>query len=343
MPELVVGVPSRERADRLGLMLGEARRLATADTLFAVATDDDDPQRQQYARVLKPHVDAGFADWMTGPRSGLGPWTNTIARAYAGRYKAFASFGDDHVPRTRGWDTLLLAALDGMGGTGIVYPDDRRRDDIPEAVVISADIVDALGWVCEPAMAHYCVDLVWGDLGRGAGCLGYVPGVVVEHMHYQVRRDVARDATYAEAERGGHRDLEEYQRWIDERMPADVRTVKAVLGRPVGRPVTGGVVMAQDVSGIYQCKEAAAINLGGQTLFVRPGMTARAGHQILAKYGHLFEPLRVDFDVEQPEPDPATQPEPDPPATQPAGIVPPGKSAPRNPRARSQAGSGANE
>lgn len=38
---------------------------------------------------------------------------------------------------------------------------------------------------------------------------------------------------------------------------------------------------------------------GVPTPFVRGETRVRAGHPILVKYGHLFEPMRVQYDVEQ--------------------------------------------
>ena len=67
--------------------------------------------------------------------------TNEVAVRRAGEYPFLASLGDDMVPRTPGWDRALIRGIERMGGTGIVYPWDGIREDIPEAVVLSSDIV----------------------------------------------------------------------------------------------------------------------------------------------------------------------------------------------------------
>ncbi len=309
MPDLTVIVPSRGRPERLAVMLAEALRLSTADTLLVIATDQDDPQHGEYDALLTPYVRAGLAHWVSGTRRTLTGWTNELAGWYAQLSPALASFGDDHVPRTRGWDTGLLTALAGMGGTGIAYPDDRRRSDIPEAAVISSSIVTALGWMCLPDLDHFYVDNVWADLGRAAGCLAYVPSVVVEHVHYLTRPDLAaRDATYAEAEAGGGRDRLAYQRWQASRMPHDIATVRGLRGQ-AGKRTKEHLNMSGDTE-IYSAVQAAAISLGGQLVFIRPGMTARAGHPVLTEHGDLFAPLVVDFDVPAPAPEPEEPPAP---------------------------------
>jgi hypothetical protein len=210
-------------------MLDAATGLSGARTVMVVATDDDDPQAAAYDAALKPLLDSGEVHHLHGPRRGLAAWTNAIARLYAPELRALASFGDDHVPRTQGWDRLLLEALDGLGCPGIVYPDDRRRADIPEAPVISSEIVLALGWMCEPSLRHFYVDNVWADIGRAAGCLAYVPGVIVEHLHYQARPDVAvRDATYAEAEARGGEDQTAYLAWRQNRFAEDAAVIRGL-------------------------------------------------------------------------------------------------------------------
>ncbi len=233
--DLLVIVPSRGRPRRLREMINACAALATAATDITVAVDSD--EIGLYAPL---HHDWPDVEWFTGPRDTLAGWTNRIATLRGSGYRALASFGDDHVPRTPGGDSLLVAAIDGMGGTGISYPDDKRRPDIPEAVVISSDIVQALGWMCEPSLRHFRVDDVWADLGHGAGCLRYVPEAVVEHMHYSVKPGVPRDGTYADAEARGAEDHAAYQAWRATRMAADVKTIVRLReGCPIEYPAAG--------------------------------------------------------------------------------------------------------
>src|ERR1022692_4739674 len=73
------------------------------------------------------------------------------------RYRALCSMGDDHLPRTPGWDRLLLDGLADMGG-GFAYGNDLYQGEIlPTAVAVSSPIVAALGWMCLPALNHMFV------------------------------------------------------------------------------------------------------------------------------------------------------------------------------------------
>lgn len=236
MRDLLVIVPSRGRPGRLRAMIDACLSLAEADTDIAVGIDDDDPAAGEYEEFLRAFP-PGYLFYTKAERRTLGMWTNRIAAANVDQYRAFASLGDDHLPRTEGWDGLLLEALDNLNdtGTGIAYGNDLHQGEmLPTAPVISSDIVDALGWMCEPSLAHMYLDNVWRDLGRAAGCLAYVPGVVIEHCHPDAGKAVA-DGTYAGSRAGEEADRQAYERWRRERMGIDVTKVRAAMATSPAR------------------------------------------------------------------------------------------------------------
>lgn len=166
-----------------------------------------------------------------GHRKTLIEWTNLIALSEVGNYRALASFGDDHVPRTGGWDTAMLAVLDS-NGPGIAYADDLNPRNyttgpMVTAPVMSSAIVTALGWMCYPQLGHFYADNIWEDLGRDAECLYWLPEIVVEHLHYTVT-GTAPDATYGEAYRSWDADQRAFYDWREGQRAADSATVRAV-------------------------------------------------------------------------------------------------------------------
>jgi len=211
--DLVVIVPSRGRPASVDRLVRACALTCRADTRLHFAFDLDDPHLEANIKAAGGHA------YMLGKRDTLTGWTNKIAarvvRAPAGgaRYgpvAAMASFGDDHLPVTVGWDEQLLAALPEHGGYS--YPNDERRDDVPEACVISTPIVAELGWFCYPGVTHWYNDNIWRDIGAGAGCLTYCPHVIVRHLHPNVTGQPG-DQTYADAAESFNADLGAYQRW----------------------------------------------------------------------------------------------------------------------------------
>src|SRR5208282_750441 len=177
---LLLIVPSRGRPERIARMLDVVHRTAKMKTHVHIAIDDDDPMFIRYEDVMEHH--GGDGDRLeSGPRDGLVGWTNKIAMDRIDDYGYFGSFGDDHVPRTPGWDKALIEGIERMGGTGITYPWDGTREDIPEAPVVSADIIRELGWFLHPDLHHWYGDNVLADLGRGAGCIRHLRAIAVDH------------------------------------------------------------------------------------------------------------------------------------------------------------------
>ena len=185
MAELVVIVPSRGRPGQAAELAEVCSHTCSADTRLVIAVDADDPALPDYDRALLDYGSAYVA--AVDPPAGHVGAINAGAREalrWKSRPYALAKLDDDHRPRTKGWDAMMLAALDQMGGAGIVYGNDLLQgQNLPTAPVISTNIVQALGYMGPPCLTHLYVDNFWLDLGRQAGCLRYLPEVVIEHMH----------------------------------------------------------------------------------------------------------------------------------------------------------------
>lgn len=235
MRDLAILTPSRGRPwhmQRLMTALADHNRL---DTDLYVAVDDDDPRLDDYKNLGLDHLEIA-------PRATLTELTNKMAAGVAGRYRFLASLGDDHVPRTEGWDRELCGSIDAMGGTGFAYAEGSRWV-IPEAVVMSSDIFYALGWMANPRCMHYKIDDTWLELGTAARCIAYRHDVLVEHMQFGIPYDkldpqkgmkAVRDDTYAEAlvEEKMIADVVGWQQWRDDPdngLLADAAKIRALI------------------------------------------------------------------------------------------------------------------
>jgi len=204
-------------------MLDVVHRTAKMKTHVHIAIDDDDPMFIRYEDVMEHH--GGDGDRLeSGPRDGLVGWTNKIAMDRIDDYGYFGSFGDDHIPRTPGWDKALIEGIERMGGTGITYPWDGTREDIPEAPVVSADIIRELGWFLHPDLHHWYGDNVLADLGRGAGCIRHLRAIAVDHAW-------EADQTSKDSGEKLAADREAYFLWRKERMKDDIEIIAALRSR----------------------------------------------------------------------------------------------------------------
>ena len=216
MRDLLVITPTRGRLASVMRLRDAIRATSAADTELMLGIDDDDPSYDG--------ADLGCEVWRA-PRRNCAEWTNAIAEACAGQFRYVASLSDDHLPETPGWDSRLITAIDDMGGTGIAYGNDLLQgESLPTAPVMSADIVQALGWMFCPPMTRLFCDNVWKDLGVLAGCLAYLPDVVIRHLHYTAGLG-PRDQTAIDGEAAWTHDEAAYHAWRRERMAADAGAI----------------------------------------------------------------------------------------------------------------------
>lgn len=180
---LVVIVPTRERPDKAATLVEAFNATCTADTSIVLAVDDNDPTLPQYLALNSDRVSV-----VVGVVSEPKTMVHALNQACIGVIKqlnpyAVGFMGDDHAPRTVGWDSRYLQALGDLG-TGIVYGNDLLQGQaLPTQAAMTADIVHALGYMAPTTLRHMYVDNFWRDLGSLAGCLRYLPDVIVEHLH----------------------------------------------------------------------------------------------------------------------------------------------------------------
>ncbi len=223
MADLLVIVPSRGRPANAVRLAEAFAETCTADTRLWFAVDDDDSTVERYT--------TGDKLWNCGPWRPMVSKLNGVAAYLANDYAPFALafMGDDHLPRTNGWDSLMLAALREMG-TGVVYGDDLlQRERLCTAWAMTSDIVRALGRMVPAPVDHmYCDNSVM-ELARAAGCLRYLPDVVIEHMH-PLAGKAESDEGYVRVNSPQRFAIDEarFRTWMVDGLPADAAKVRAL-------------------------------------------------------------------------------------------------------------------
>ena len=211
--------PSRGRPERAAeLRRGWDAVTTSADLLIAV--DENDPRLAEYGDDVQV---------MGPPHLGLGPILNELAAQHAVRYDYIGFLGDDHRPRTPEWDRHLISALDGR--LGVSYGDDLIQGrKAATAVVISAPIVTALGYMVPAGVIHLYMDIFWLQLGHDLGNLAYVPEVVMEHMHPTAEK-ADWDEGYARANSivAYSRDEWAYEAYLSSLWPGELARIRGIL------------------------------------------------------------------------------------------------------------------
>lgn len=225
MADLAVLTPTRGRPAQFAELAQAIHATAALDVVLIGYVDDDDPDLEAYLELAGGHV--FIAD---GPRQSLSGWTNAAARAAVHAAPYLASLGDDHLPRTAGWDQRLIAAIEAFAGPGMAYGNDLYQGrNLPTAWVVSAEVVRELGWMMLPTCEHMYVDTAVLALGEAAGRIAYVPDVVIEHRH-PLAGKAPWDDSYRETNTAVRyaADKAAYDAWLAGGLATDAAAVKAL-------------------------------------------------------------------------------------------------------------------
>lgn len=227
MPDLVVVVPSRGRPGKVLELLDAFEQTCTAGTRMLVAVDEVDPCREGYTEAAARGAALCIADTDTMNEALNEAAVAVITDGLAAVAVGF--MGDDHRPRTVGWDQAYLDALRDMS-TGIVYGNDLLQGErLPTQCAMTVDIVRALGYMAPPELVHLYLDDFWRTLGQRAGCLRYLADVVVEHVH-PIAGKAEWDEGYERVNNPAmyERDREAFAEYFRTRLVSDVAKVRAL-------------------------------------------------------------------------------------------------------------------
>jgi hypothetical protein len=227
--DLLMIVPSRGRPQSVALLAQAWTDTGKPRRSCCCASTTDDHTMPQYVDACEQH----------GVEILIGPTAASRADAERGRHPLLRLLDALGFMRRRPPPAHLLAGTERMLaeldrlGHGIVYGNDLiHGPNLPTAVVMSASIVQTVGYMCPPGLVHLMLDNFWKAAGEGAGCLSYLPDVIIEHMHPLVGKapddpgyqEVNADSMYAA-------DGATYQRYVDSGgLAADVEKIRSLRG-----------------------------------------------------------------------------------------------------------------
>lgn len=198
-----------------------------------IGVDEIDPMVERYNAVLRNAPD--WVKWTRLPTTGMVRGLNLLAQRAVNHNTPVDTYigfmGDDHRPRTAGWDDIFTHALDEMGG-GVAYGNDLIQGaNLPTHVVMSSTIIAALRGMAPTTLTHLYVDNYWKALGEGIGRLSYLNDVIVEHMH-PIAGKAEWDDGYRRVNDGAlyQRDANAFTRYCeDEYMLRDIELAKGMF------------------------------------------------------------------------------------------------------------------
>lgn len=217
MNKTLLIVPTRHRPVACDELLKKFDETAkNCDILFGI--DDDD---------FSPYSDEVMARAEVNPRLRMCGTLNLLAAKNSGNYQYLAFMGDDHRPMTESWDTVLADAIGDRAG--VAYGNDLLQGkNLPTAVMMSAKIVEAIGYMAPPKLIHMYMDNFWKALGEDLGHLIYCEDVIIEHLHYLNNKSQI-DAGYLEVNNAEiyNKDAVAFDRYLRDQFACDLAKIRA--------------------------------------------------------------------------------------------------------------------
>lgn len=181
---LAVIVPTRGRPGNAARLAAAFRDTHALDAVPVFVADQDDPELPGYRKLLdEDRIPRLVVTDISAGGHGLCPALNYAALRYAELYEAVGFMGDDHLPRTANWDSLVMDELDSLEPR-VVYGNDLLQGAaLPTAVFLQSRMIKAMHFMAPPLLRHLYIDNFWKDLGERLGGLRYRADIVIEHLH----------------------------------------------------------------------------------------------------------------------------------------------------------------
>lgn len=169
-------IPTRGRSHRIAEHAESLRRTLTGygDVMYVV--DGDHEGESTYFHNVLPFL------CHVGPWRGLSGTLNFYANHWAHFYTQIGFMGDDHFPRTVGFDAEFYYALKNNPHS-VTYGMDGAYTTVPTYWAMSSSIIQNLGQMVPYVLRHNYIDNYIQDLASGADALTRLDNVLVEHMH----------------------------------------------------------------------------------------------------------------------------------------------------------------
>jgi len=181
--KLLTICPSRNRPELCKRMLDSFDKTKSEWSNIIVYVSVDDPQIGKYEDILNGRLH------IFGPRRTLVEVINYVSCEYMSAIAYYQEVNDDHIYITDKWDEKLIGKIEYGGNKfGMAWGRDGMNNNdnpnLPTAVIVSGEIIKALGYFFPPHLKHIACDDALLDIGNKTKTIFYNPEVTIEHMHY---------------------------------------------------------------------------------------------------------------------------------------------------------------
>lgn len=225
--DLTMYVPTKGRPDNALRLQDQFYKTITLNSRIVFINSDNDPKLDTYKylheQIIVSPKKPGFVDPLN-----LG-YLYDRKRVFS---YALGFMGDDHFPRTEGWDEIFVHNLLEMKA-GFVYGNDGFQGArVPSQVAMTWEIPLTLGFMTLPQLKHLYADDFWLAFGKAINKVRYLPDVVIEHLHPAAGK-APHDAGYqfSGAYALDKEDKAAYEEYLSKDLEGDVQTVLGMLRR----------------------------------------------------------------------------------------------------------------
>lgn len=183
MNKIAIIIPTRERPQKINdlhkIWFNMLDTTCTTDCIIVLDEDNE----ETYPRL------PGFIYMIvkTGTQKGANYPLNQAAHSLCNNYEYIGFWGDDHVPRTQNWNSIMYEVLNTNKPYAIGYGNDLfQKQNLPTQVIMDSKYIQTLGYMSHPSFSHLFIDNFWKFMGIYMGNLNYMDNVIIEHLHYSL-------------------------------------------------------------------------------------------------------------------------------------------------------------
>lgn len=222
----LVIIPSRDRVINTERVISSLKEMSLISDIM-IGLDDDNES-------IYPRIDGVIYE--VNPRLRMNNTLNLLANKYADQYETITFMGDDHLPRSAGWDKSLYSPIEKRG-YGVSYGNDLLQGkNLPTAVMMSTNIIKALGFMSPPTLIHMFMDNFWKVMGEHLDAIDYFDEIIIEHMHaYAGKAELDEMYLSVNNEEVGSHDAQKYGEYVSNQLAGDVVKVKDYLSTALNK------------------------------------------------------------------------------------------------------------